>query len=144
MKFVEIIYGSKLYKEEIGLRDRMLRVPLGLKFSKNDLEAEKDELRYGLLDRDNKLLTCLLIRKITPETAKLRQMAVEENMQGKGVGKFLVERVEEELVKQRFKKIELHARMYAKGFYEKLGYEPVGKEFTEVGILHIKMEKTIK
>lgn len=144
MKFVEIRYGSDLYKEEIQLRDRMLRVPLGLKFSKNDLDSEKNELRFGLLDEKNKLVACLLIRKINPDVTKLRQMAVDEKLQGRGIGKLLVERVEDELAKSGYKKIELNSRMYAYGFYKRLGYEPVGKEFTEVGIPHIKMEKKIK
>ena len=34
--------------------------------------------------------------------------------------------------------------MTAVGFYEKLGYASVGHEFMEVGIPHLRMEKSIK
>ena len=34
--------------------------------------------------------------------------------------------------------------MTAVGFYEKLGYASVGREFMEVGLPHIRMEKHIQ
>jgi predicted GNAT family N-acyltransferase len=37
----------------------------------------------------------------------------------------------------------MHARKTAMGFYEKLGYEKIGDEFTEVTIPHYKMEKRL-
>ncbi len=138
-----ITFGSELYKEEIKLRDDVLRAPLGLEYKKEDLEAEADELRYGLLDSDGVLVACLLIRILDNTSAKIRQMAVKEELRGKGIGRELMNKVESELKKKKFKKIELHARMYAKNFYDKLGYRPVGKEFTEIGIPHIKMVKKI-
>ncbi len=132
-----------MYKEEIKLRDKVLRAPLGLKFKKEDLDAEVDELRYGLLDSNGELTACLLVRILDDSVAKIRQMAVKEELRGKGLGRELVKKVESELKKKKFNKIELHARMYAKVFYDKLGYSPVGEEFKEIGIPHIKMIKDI-
>jgi predicted GNAT family N-acyltransferase len=43
-----------------------------------------------------------------------------------------------------FKKIRMHARKTAVGFYEKLGYTVIGKEFTEVSIPHLLMEKKLR
>jgi len=37
----------------------------------------------------------------------------------------------------------MHARKTALGFYEKLGYNVVGDEFTEVTIPHFVMEKNL-
>jgi predicted GNAT family N-acyltransferase len=37
----------------------------------------------------------------------------------------------------------MHARKTATGFYEKLGYKIVGKEFTELNIPHYNMEKPL-
>jgi len=143
MQLITIKYGSELYKEEIKLRDEVLRAPLGLKFKKEDLDAEVDELRYGFLDSNGELTACLLVRILDDSVAKIRQMAVREDLRGKGLGRELVKKVESELKKKNFNKIELHARMYAKVFYDKLGYIPVGEEFTEIGIPHIKMVKDI-
>ena len=143
MELVQIEYGTPLHKEEIKLRDKILRAPLGLKFSREDIASEKDELRYGLLDSDGKLAACLLVRVIHNTLGKLRQMAVEGELQGKGIGRELVQKVEAELKKKHFTGIELHARKYAEGFYKKLDYFPSGNTFTEVGILHIKMTKKL-
>ncbi len=144
MQFVRFTTGSKLYDQELDLRDKILRKPLGLKLKEQDIINDKDELHFAFADDNGEMIACLLIRKINPEVAKLRQMAVDEKLQGRGIGKLLVGKVEDELVKSGYKKIELNSRVYANGFYERLGYEPVGKEFTEVGIPHIKMEKIIK
>lgn len=143
MNLVEIKYKSNLYKKEIELRNAVLRAPLGLKFKKEDLEAEVDELRYGLLNHDGVLVACLLVRILDNSIAKIRQMAVKEELRGKGLGRELMNNVESELKKKNFNKIELHARMYAKVFYDKLGYIETGDIFTEIGIPHIKMVKNI-
>jgi predicted GNAT family N-acyltransferase len=37
--------------------------------------------------------------------------------------------------------IQLHSRQSVQGFYEKLGYHPVGAPFTEIGLPHILMRK---
>jgi predicted GNAT family N-acyltransferase len=42
-----------------------------------------------------------------------------------------------------FKKITMHARKTAIGFYEKLGYKPIGEQFEEVTIPHFIMEKML-
>ncbi|MCK4888685.1 MAG: GNAT family N-acetyltransferase, partial [Candidatus Aminicenantes bacterium] len=118
MNLVEIKYKSGLYKKEIELRDEVLRAPLGLKFKKEDLDAEVDELRYGLLDSNGELTACLLVRILDNSVAKIRQMAVKEELRGKGLGRELMKKVESELKKKKFNKVELHARMYAKVFYD--------------------------
>ena len=94
MQLIQIKYGTNLYNEEVKLRDEVLRAPLGLKFSKEDLTSEKDELRYGLLDADGKLAACLLVRVPGTSYVKLRQMAVREELRGKGIGRELVQKVE--------------------------------------------------
>jgi len=140
---IRIRYGSDRYTEEIALREKVLRIPLGMRFSQADLEAETDELRFGLLDERKRLAACLLVRRVDGSTGKLRQMAVREDLRGKGIGRELVLRVESELKKAGIHFVVLHARRVAEGFYAKLGYTPSGEPFTEVGIPHIKMEKTL-
>lgn len=39
--------------------------------------------------------------------------------------------------------LELHAQSYAKGFYEKLGFEVISKEFMEEGVPHVTMTRTL-
>jgi predicted GNAT family N-acyltransferase len=42
-----------------------------------------------------------------------------------------------------FKRLNMHARKTAQGFYEKLGYHLEGPEFEEVTIPHIEMVKDL-
>ena len=42
-----------------------------------------------------------------------------------------------------YKKITMHARKNALGFYEKMGYKTIGKEFHEITIPHYVMEKEL-
>ncbi|HEY0298586.1 MAG TPA: GNAT family N-acetyltransferase, partial [Arachidicoccus sp.] len=43
-----------------------------------------------------------------------------------------------------YKKMIMHARKQAMGFYERLGYNAYGEEFEEVTLAHYKMEKKLK
>jgi predicted GNAT family N-acyltransferase len=42
-----------------------------------------------------------------------------------------------------YKKVMMHARKNAMGFYEKLGYKATGNEFEEVTLPHYVMEKRL-
>ena len=46
MEFVEIDWNSNLYSLEIELRDCLLRAPLGLTFSSEELEAESADFTF--------------------------------------------------------------------------------------------------
>jgi predicted GNAT family N-acyltransferase len=75
---------------------------------------------------------------------QLRGMAVNEEYQGKGVGKFLVEAVFDDLrQKKQYKYLWCNARTYALPFYQKLGFIEVGEEFmNSVGphyIMYVKI-----
>ena len=73
----------------------------------------------------------------------MRQVAVQTEWQGHGIGKKLVEFAELFAKKLLFIKIELNARKTAIDFYLNLGYKTIGNEFIEVGIKHIKMFKNL-
>lgn len=62
----------------------------------------------------------------------------------RGMGKILMSSAIEFIKELNiYKKIYLEAQVYAVGFYEKLGFIKVGKEFLEDGIPHIVMESKI-
>ena len=142
MEFCEIIFGSKLFKEAIELRQNILRDPLGLNLYDEGIDNEHGQLHFGLLE-NNTLVACLAITPLSDTHVKLRQMAVKEDMQRSGLGSELITAVEEHLKGIGLKKFELNARLEAIPFYKKLNYEESGNEFNEVGIPHIKMLKTI-
>ncbi len=137
-----IDHGTKEYQQMVRLRDEVLRKPLGLSFTADELELEKNNLLMGAYEDDQMLGCCMLVEE-EPETVRLRQMAVLNDLQGKGIGKALMQFAENLARDRGYKKIIMHARKNALGFYEKMGYRKVGEEFHEITIAHYVMEKEL-
>jgi predicted GNAT family N-acyltransferase len=137
-----IDHGSPEYDRMVKLRDEILRKPLGLSFSKEELEKEKNNLHIVAYEDDRMLGCCMLIEE-DPQTVRLRQMAVRNDLQGKGIGKALMQFAENLARDRGYKRITMHARKDASGFYEKMGYKKMGDEFKEITIPHIAMEKEL-
>lgn len=135
-----IDHGSREYQQMVQLRTDILRRPLGLIFTPDELEREKAEILIGAFEEEKMLGCCMLVQE-EPSSVRLRQMAVLNNLQGKGIGRALMQFAENIARDRGFKKITMHARKSAIGFYEKLGYRISGEEFEEVTIPHFVMEK---
>ncbi len=138
----EIPFASAEYKQLLELRYDILRKPLGLEVSAQDVATDNREFHIAAFE-NGKAVGCVLLRPITADVIKLRQMAVANEAQGQGLGKRLVKYAEELASARGFKIIETHARKVAQVFYEKLGYVAEGDYFTEVTIQTIKMHKTL-
>ena len=139
---MQIDHGSPEYHKMVKLRDEILRKPLGLAFSREELEKEKDDILVGAFD-DDKILACCLLTQLDPETVRLRQMAVRKSQQGKGIGHSMMLFAETLARDKGYKKLMMHARDTAIGFYEKQGYKTLGQQFIEVSIPHHVMEKLL-
>lgn len=137
-----IDHGSKEYQQMVQLRNDILRRPLGLVFTPEELEKEKEEILIGAFEEDKMLGCCMLINQ-EAGVVRLRQMAVLNNLQGKGIGRALMQFAENIARDRGNKKITMHARTTAIGFYEKLGYQVCGNQFEEVTIPHFTMEKLL-
>ena len=137
-----IDHGTKEYQQMVNLRNEILRKPLGLYFTEEELEGEKDDILMGAFE-DDRLLGCCILTPMGAGTVRLRQMAVPGNMQGKGVGRALMIFAENVARDLGYKKLCMHARKTATGFYQKLGYSVTGEEFVEVTIPHYTMEKSL-
>ncbi len=137
-----IDHGTEEYRKMIDLRENILRKPLGLTLSAEELEKEKNDILIGCFE-DDKLEGCCLLTKTAEGSVRLRQMAVLPGLQGKGVGRVLMQFAENIARDRGFRKITMHARKSASGFYEKLGYRKVSLEFEEVTIPHVVMEKQL-
>src|SRR3954469_9708316 len=137
-----IDHNSKEYRQMVDLRRQILRKPLGLEFSQEDLDKEKDDLLIAAYEDDD-MLGCCILTQLNPTTVRLRQMAVKAGLQGKGIGRVLMQFAENIARDRGFKKLCMHSRKTAAGFYERLGYSVSGEEFTEVTIPHYNMEKTL-
>ena len=135
-------HGSPEYRQMIKLRDDILRKPLGLTFSNDEIEDEKDNLLIAAFEDEDMLGCCMLVEEI-PGTIRLRQMAVLNDLQGKGIGRALMQFAENLARDRGYKILSMHARKNVVGFYEKMGYRTKGDEFIEVTIPHYVMEKEL-
>jgi predicted GNAT family N-acyltransferase len=142
MALKQIDHGSKEYRQMVDLRFQILRKPLGLSFSEEDLAAETQDILLGCFE-DDSLEACCILTKTDPKTVRLRQMAVSANLQGKGIGRVLMSFAENVARDHGYRRLTMHARKSALGFYEKNGYRICSEEFHEVTIPHYVMEKEL-
>lgn len=136
-------FNTDLQKKSVELRTKVLRKPLGLVYTPEQLAEEENEIHIIAI-KNNEVVGVLLLKIMDNNLLKMRQVAIDTNLQRTGIGKELVLFAEQYAKSKNFKKIELHARDVAKYFYIKLKYKIIGEPFIEVGILHYKMEKLIK
>ncbi len=142
MALKQIDHGTKEYLQMVKLRNDLLRQPLGLSFTPDELDKEKEDILIGAFD-DDEMLACCMLTRAENHCLRLRQMAVQNNLQGKGIGASMMNFAELISRDKGYKKLIMHARETAVGFYEKLGYKVVGDKFTEVTIPHYVMEKKL-
>ena len=137
-----IDHGSAEYQLMVKLRDDILRKPLGLAFSAEELEKEKENVLMAAFEEDRILGCCMLVEE-EPGVMRLRQMAVLNDLQGKGIGRALMNFAENVARDMGYRKIRMHARLNAIGFYEKVGYNKIGDQFLQLTIPHFVMEKAL-
>lgn len=137
-----IYHGTKEYDQMVKLRYEIMRKPQGLSFSDDELEKEKDDILIGAFD-DDAIIGCCMLTKIDNNCTRLRQMAVQKNKQGKGIGESMMAFAENIARDRGYKRMMMHARDTAIGFYEKYGYRVKGDEFIEVNIKHHVMQKEL-
>ena len=138
-----IEHGSHEYEQTVALRNEILRKPLGLSYDPAELAGEKDSFHLALRE-GAVLLACLVLKPVDEGCIKMRQLAVRESSQGKGVGRELLNYAHSFARERGYVEIVLHARETARGFYEKLGYEVERDSFVEVGLPHVFMRKRLQ
>jgi N-acetylglutamate synthase-like GNAT family acetyltransferase len=143
MPIRQIDHGTKEYLQMVDLRNEILRKPLDLTFTEEELENEKDDILIGAFEEE-KILGCCLLTRIDDNSVRLRQMAVQNNLQGKGIGASMLNYAENLARDHGFKNMVMHARKPVVGFYEKLGYKVTSGEFVEITIPHHVMEKNLR
>lgn len=111
-------------------------------------DADKDTFHIGAFDDEICVGIASCMKKETPIVTginqfQLRGMAVEPLLQGKGIGKAIVEKTLEVLVERRCEMVWCNARIKAVEFYKKLGFEVVGDKFMipKVGMHYFMFRK---
>jgi predicted GNAT family N-acyltransferase len=139
---IEALLGSDLYRQSLRLREAVLRKPLGLTVTEEELadDAMRQHfcaISYGLV------VGTVSLRPLDEATLQLKQMAVAEDRRREGVGARLLNHAEGWARGAGFLLMVLNARMGAEGFYARFGYQAHGEPFDENTIPHIGMTKRL-
>lgn len=82
--------------------------------------------------------------RIVENVAKLERICVMMDYRKHGLGRVLIDKLEQMALDQGLKRAKLHAQVQASGFYERLGYAAASDVFMEDGIPHLLMTKQLK
>jgi len=107
-------------------------IPSELEYDGNDENAT----HYILYCNDEPIGTARW--RFTVKGIKLERFAILKEFRNRGVGKYLLESVLKDVLKEKHS-IYLHAQNNAVNFYIRAGFKICGKAFVEAGIKHYKM-----
>ncbi|HEX8575812.1 MAG TPA: GNAT family N-acetyltransferase [Flavobacterium sp.] len=141
MVTIELINKQNpFYQGEIELRNKILLRPIGLPDHAWEMNDKKSWHFIAL--ENNNVIGCVVLFPLDEQQscAQLMQMAVEDDYQGKGIGKLLVLELLLFCRSQGIKEVVCHSRDTAVPFYLKLGFEIYDNPFIEVGIQHYHMK----
>lgn len=141
MTFKEIAYRSKEWEEAVNLREKILREPLGSKFSEEELEEEKDHIQIAGFLNEKLVATAVLVTE--GQNMKMQRVVVTDNLRSKNIGSRMMSFCEELARDRNINIMYCHARNTAVNFYTRNDYQKVGDYFDEDGIPHLKMIKNL-
>merc|ERR1712100_763505 len=136
-------FNSQEQKKCVELRDQMLRKPLGLSFTSDQLNGEIDHIHVAAFKKDSDLVVGCLVLVPHGKSMRMRQVAVHDDYQKKQVGSQLVHFSEEYAKANGCQRIYCHARDVAVNFYKKHNWIIEGDSFMEVGITHYLLTKEL-
>ena len=129
----------------LDLRYRILRAPWLQSADSATDDREGDSVNAFISEDNGRVIACGRLQKNDGGMGQIRFMAVEEKYQGKGLGKLIVEFLEDKSRQMGLLYIQLQARENAVDFYKKMGYETIERTFLLWGqIQHFLMQKKIQ
>lgn len=135
---------DKDYSGILDLRNRVLRIPLGMDISNDDLSDEGDCRFLAYFAKNGEMIGCIKIKKLDTKTYQFQQMAVLQEYQRQGIGSALMKEAESIVKNQGCVEVVIESRDYAIPFYVSNGYQVVGEVFEKINIPHRRMVKTIE
>ena len=135
-----ITIDNPLYQAERELRNKILLRPIGIPDYGWEM-YDRESWHFVALNR-HRLIGCVVLVPLDEvnQKAQLIQMAVDESMQGQGIGTKLVRELLKFAKAQGLTEVTCHARQEAVGFYQKFQFEVYDEPFEEVGLMHRHMK----
>ena len=106
----------------LKLRYTILRQPWNQPATTATDELEEKSVNAFILDKNQNVIACGRLQENENKIGQIRFMAVENNYQGQGLGKLILDFLENQASKRGLIKIELQARENAVKFYQSQGY----------------------
>lgn len=141
IRFIE--YGSQEYDRTLALRNKVMRIPLGLDIYKEDFGFERECVILGMFEAGALLGVGVMSNK--EDCYKVEYLCVDSELQKSGIGGELLCRLEKIAEARGGEKIWMDARVSAEGFYQRHGYQAVGEIFLldYAPVEHVIMEKVL-
>ena len=126
------------------LRWRVLRAPWNQPLAPDAGEDEEDQLHAMITNDAGQAIAVGRIIFKPQHEAQIRSMATAEVCRGQGLGRRIMEHLEQAARQRGVKTVSLNARENAVQFYAKLGYEAVGDGPLLFGCIpHTTMRKSL-
>ncbi|HZJ84559.1 MAG TPA: GNAT family N-acetyltransferase [Syntrophomonadaceae bacterium] len=138
----EITHGTPEYQETVHLRNAVFRKPWGLDIKDDDLSPDKEMDIYGAY-LNNKLIATVFLGEHEEGVARVRNVAIYEEYRGQGLGRYLMDFIEDIARKKGYTKVYLMGRTIVEEFYHKLGYKTISKAYNYRSIPHLDMIKDL-
>lgn len=131
--WTELEQHAKLIRTEVFIQEQNI--------SENDEWDVQDgiSLHFIVYDQNQPIATARLL-----ENNSIGRVAVLKPYRGKGVGQLLMQQIIQIAKDQNRLMLKLSAQVYAKQFYENLGFKLSGEEYLDCGIPHVDMYMNIQ
>ena len=131
------------FKQYYELRYRILRAPWG-EPEGSELDDIEDRCFHIMAVDNGNIIGIGRLQYNSADEAQIRYMAVEKQYEGNGIGRMIVNALEQQAKNKNINTVMLDAREPAVGFYEKLGYRIAEKSYVLFDeIQHYRMTKRI-
>ena len=126
------------------LRWRILRAPWQQPRGSEQDELEAAAIHRMIVDDSGKVVAVGRLQAVNEQRGQLGYRAVDEDYRKQGLGKKLLEVLEQAARQQGLEELILHAREPVVGFYRHHGYRLVGPSHTLFGeIAHYEMHRRL-
>lgn len=133
---------SPIYRDAVLIRYEVFvneqHVPEDLEI--DDLEAES---LHGVIYQSQQAIATVRLYALNSKNLKVQRVAVLKEFRQHGVGRFLMEKVEEKAKELAVSQLILDSQKQALPFYEKSNFQIDSSEFLDAGIPHYRMVKNI-
>lgn len=143
MKVEVVEFGSELHARAVQLRREVLRYPLGMDYTPEQIAEDAHKTVLAALD-GHQVVGTMQITDEGDGWQRFRAVAVSPLRQREGIGRLLSTCGEDLVRANGGHSVMLHARYMALRFYGSLGYAEVGPWFYEVGMPHKRMDKRLE